>query len=503
MIKIMLVDDEPVFINDLRKAITRIGNDYEVICEAYDAQDAMKNIEINVPDIIFTDIKMPGINGICLVKEIKKHYSHIIPIILSGYQDFDLAREALRAEAEDYLLKPIDEDQLRIILNSKSEKAMFLRKKYQIEMLTCNLKANIISANYIATHFRSYSYYLLMITSSSITIQEDDLLEIPNYLSEKNENYWVINQALEEGTIIVFGLNHTSIKIIRSIGEKLVEKNGLNQNSVIISSPFYDIANLHNVFHKMKNEKDMIRTLGQSSVVMLEENNLSNNEEYFKILQKEYTIKLQNALWVHNWDSFCDILLHALEFCQTKKLHKALIKKFLGKITVYVEKNYTMLPEYTDLNIENYIERMVEDSNKFDILTSHYIKFLMKIFYIENHNHSISDKVLISLIELYLKENLTKKLNAKTVCRQFYISQPKMNRIIRKYKNMSFVEFFTFLKIEKAKIILEEEPELSISLLAFMLGFSDNLYFSKVFRRITYHTPTEYRKLHTLDLQGS
>lgn len=67
MIRIMLVDDEPIFISDLKDKINSIGNGFKVIYEAYDAQDAMRNIKIYQPDIIFTDIKMPGINGICLI----------------------------------------------------------------------------------------------------------------------------------------------------------------------------------------------------------------------------------------------------------------------------------------------------------------------------------------------------------------------------------------------------------------------------------------------------
>ncbi len=80
MIRIMLVDDEPIFINDLKNSINQIKGDYEVIFEAYDAQEAMQNIPACRPDVVFTDIKMPGENGIYLIKEIKKNIPILFPL---------------------------------------------------------------------------------------------------------------------------------------------------------------------------------------------------------------------------------------------------------------------------------------------------------------------------------------------------------------------------------------------------------------------------------------
>ena len=140
MIRIMTVDDEPFFISDFRETIEMIGGDYQVVCEAYDAQDALQKIMVYKPDIVFIDIKLPRVDGISLLKKVREQYAYVIPIILSGYSDFNLAREALRAEAEDYLLKPIDKQQLCTVLKNKTDKVMYLRRKAQQDLLSSCLK---------------------------------------------------------------------------------------------------------------------------------------------------------------------------------------------------------------------------------------------------------------------------------------------------------------------------------------------------------------------------
>jgi AraC-like DNA-binding protein len=196
-----------------------------------------------------------------------------------------------------------------------------------------------------------------------------------------------------------------------------------------------------------------------------------------------------------DWHDFLLLLSDALQIFQEKKIAKILVKKFLFRMTIDVEKNYPLHPQFLELNIESNIERIVEKASDFNALACEYANFLRKIFDIDEVNDPINDEKLMFLIENHLAENITKNLSVYKICRNFGISQPNLNRIVRKYKEMSFVTYFTLLKIEKAKTILNEQPQMPINTLAYMLGFSDNLYFSKVFKKVTSYTPTQYRAL--------
>lgn len=372
---------------------------------------------------------------------------------------------------------------------------MELRKNTQAELLTRIVNDKIVSINEIVTHFNKFSYYFALQISPSMSISENNISEIDSILS-KNETYWILNQFLNDSTLIVFGLNQSNKSVIQTISHKFVNHGCVadkNHTTISLSPIFHDIRKLHDIIKKMMDEKDVYEALGQS-IVIFDNNQVANCKELYNKLQTEYKEKIQNALWTHNWHSFCDLVAQALEFCQREKSPKILIKKFLFRITISVEKNYAIYPQYTEFNIENHIEKIVESAKDYKSLVSQYSEFLLKIFCIDDENNMISDEELMSSIDSYLKENLTKKINVETVCKHFFISQPKMNRIFKKYKNSSFIEYLTFLKIEEAKSIIQSQPNISINHLASVLGFTDNLYFSKVFKKITSLSPTQYKK---------
>ena len=498
MIRIMTVDDEPFFISDFRDTIERIGGDYQVICEAYDAQDALNKIKVYKPDIIFIDIKMPRVDGISLLKKIREQYAYIVPIILSGYPDFSLAREALRAEAEDYLLKPIDKHKLSAVLKNKTEKVISLRRKAQQELLSSSLKNTLVTNDDLEVYFNYSCYYLLMITGDSIDLDKNKLASITECFLSDDENYWLINQTSENNVLILFGLNSTNNNALKRIGDQLLQNSSpqANISSIIISNPFFNIRSLNSIAEKMKADKDLMKLLGEPLVTLFEGHNFSTQKELYDMLRKEFETKLHMALWTHHWSNFRHLVSDVMKIFQEKKISKVFIRKYLFRLTIDVEKNYPLLPRFMELNIESNIERIVEKATDFEVLTREYIDFLMKVFDIDEANELADDEQFMSLIESYLQENITKNLSVNNICKHFRISQPKMNRIIKKYKNMSFVTYFTSLKIEKAKAILIEQPQMPINNLAYMLGFNDNLYFSKVFKKVTSYTPTQYRALH-------
>ncbi|WJH33630.1 response regulator [Paenibacillus sp. CC-CFT747] len=111
-IKMLIVDDEPVICRGLRETIPWETIGVEVVGDASDGVEALERIESQPVDLVLTDIHMDGMDGLELAKELRQRYPHIRIIILSGYDYFDYARQAIRIGVEDYLLKPVDVDEL-------------------------------------------------------------------------------------------------------------------------------------------------------------------------------------------------------------------------------------------------------------------------------------------------------------------------------------------------------------------------------------------------------
>lgn len=118
MYQIMIVDDEPSVLEGLTCTIPWDTIDVDTIYQASSSYEALDLLEKHHVDIVITDIRMPGMNGLELIRNIREKWSGIRSIILSGHGEFEYAQEAIRSEAMDYLLKPIEvEDMIRTVKN--------------------------------------------------------------------------------------------------------------------------------------------------------------------------------------------------------------------------------------------------------------------------------------------------------------------------------------------------------------------------------------------------
>jgi len=122
MYKVYLADDRIDVIESIAEVIDWEGLNCELCGYALDGKCAYDAIESTKPDIIITDIKMPVMDGLELVKLTKEKYSHIIFVILSGYEDFSYAQRAIRLGVEDYILKPVTAGKIENTIRSITEK---------------------------------------------------------------------------------------------------------------------------------------------------------------------------------------------------------------------------------------------------------------------------------------------------------------------------------------------------------------------------------------------
>lgn len=122
MYKVLIVDDEQWVINNLLRSIDWSSFYLEVASTAIDGREAYYIAQKIKPDIIITDLRMPGMHGLELIKRYKLIDSDVLIIILSGYDIFSYAQQAIRLNAFDYLLKPINKNNVeRVLLHAVSK----------------------------------------------------------------------------------------------------------------------------------------------------------------------------------------------------------------------------------------------------------------------------------------------------------------------------------------------------------------------------------------------
>lgn len=130
--KVLVVDDETIFRRGLRHLIGTSDTNWEVSGEAKDGLEALEEIERSMPDLVITDIRMPRLDGIGLQEQLRERYPQVRCFVLSGYNDFRYAQSSLRFGAQDYLLKPIDKDELYRVLG-KVERELLQQERQQAE----------------------------------------------------------------------------------------------------------------------------------------------------------------------------------------------------------------------------------------------------------------------------------------------------------------------------------------------------------------------------------
>ncbi|MBM7582520.1 two-component system response regulator YesN [Caldicoprobacter guelmensis] len=107
MLTVLIVDDEPLVRSSVRYALQEVEIKTRILGEAENGEEALLLYKKVLPDVVITDVKMPGMDGLALIEEIRKIDRVTQFIIISGYAEFDYARRAMKYEVQHYLLKPI------------------------------------------------------------------------------------------------------------------------------------------------------------------------------------------------------------------------------------------------------------------------------------------------------------------------------------------------------------------------------------------------------------
>ncbi len=126
---VLLADDEPLLRQALSRKITDADPNFHIACECGEGKSALDALKKNSIQVVFTDIRMPEMDGLSLAEKIHELYPGIITVILTGYADFSYAREAIRHGVFEYLLKPVKKNELEQLLSKVSG---ILQKYYEL-----------------------------------------------------------------------------------------------------------------------------------------------------------------------------------------------------------------------------------------------------------------------------------------------------------------------------------------------------------------------------------
>lgn len=490
MFKVMVIDDEPVALQHICSIIKIKCPDYDLIATAENGQEGIEKIRIMQPDVVISDVKMPLMNGIELVKAIKEKYPQIFTIIVSGYQDFEYAKGAIQSGVSDYILKPVLPSNLQSVLENlalKIEKNFYRERNKILHQIFTGQE--VIDKS-LEKYFTFKRYYAVVIRKNGLP-RRFFLGNNVEFYSEMNEMITIFGRDEMEEMYMIPEEILSGDKIENFIERMIQKKNdGIQYLTVVYNKDSFTVTQIQEKVKRLYRVLDTSAVVGQNQI--LEVNAHKNNS----------AVKLNHAS-IRELLSKVDYLLKENQNDKLKKELRRLYKSWgeeqksqlwmenMSRQILYLFRNYK---KETKAEIEN--EYMIEDAFFYATNIDELVDMLLEVMFQNLDQCEACIKVdtpeFFNSIKQYIMEHLAEQISLQSVCRKFGVSQTYLSKLFRKYENQSFNRYLTMERMEKATALMKEDPQIFVKDVAVMVGYADQFYFSRIFRSYMGECPSDY-----------
>lgn len=516
--RMILIDDEAVILRGLKQLIDWEQLNIEIIGEATDGVEGVEMIRRFQPDIVLSDISMPNLDGIELLKIVYNERLRSKVIFLSGYQEFSYAKEAVKYGAEDYLLKPISAKELeqaleQVILKIKEEKSVHVLKKHDDE-------AEVLFRNMLQTQDRS-----MPMTGIK------ELLHV-------NENYkGAVCAALRIGVrnTIAKEENRNLIRFeIFEYIQNYLQKTG--QGGVIKKD--YNICYiLLFIENDRKQYRSYLKKLSQDIEKVYPAIVLTGVGEWSECDTKLYymysTAKFASQLYFFNEKVYNDILeaekeyRHSIDEYETEKkqITQMLIKqsdadalvqqilkcvKLLGAIhfgnrdvvmnecVLLAADIHTMLKEYglfdeNEGNEQEHFLSQIRQKSSFRQLQQAFANYYDRVFLKIQLLGKTRESLEIIKIKKYIEEHYRENLTLDEIADFIGMNSSYMSTYFKKETGVNFKVYLTNRRMQEAIKLLNSTTMKSYEIADF-IGYKDVKQFREKFKEIYGISPQQYKK---------
>lgn len=508
MYRILVADDEKIVLNSVSLIIEKYFNDvsYQTARSGRQAIETADNFR---PDIILMDIRMPGINGIDAINQIRSRLKNTLIIIISAYEQFEYAKEALKMGVIDYLLKPISKNNLinsiqnaiKIVDSERQNREKEIENIERYENILPYIEHNVIYSIVLGDQFiemtkkyseilsiKSEGGYIIVLEvygKSNFEVLDQDfysfirdtikykcrciigplmlnrivILVLTNYKEEYTQRL----EAIEIGEYTSGKINaiKPEIELTIGIGSYTPFSNMLNSYDEALKALNFgrknDINHIKditgNIYTSFEYPRDQEKIFINACVLGEKDDALRAFGEIYKWLYKNYI------------DSFNEV------------------KSKLFEIVVIIHRDRfnDSLADIFQLNDFTSLETWCRE--RITALCSEISKAQKK-----NIN-----KIILSA-KSYIDKNYNKEITLDEISREACVSPHYFSRLFKEETGENYIDYLTNKRIDKAKEIMEDS-DLSIKEICFHIGYNDPNYFSRLFKRIEKVTPTEYLKI--------
>ncbi|MFF2889423.1 response regulator [Paenibacillus sp. NPDC057967] len=534
--KVIIVDDE----KHVRSAITMLAEwdklGIQEVLQASDGEEAVRLIEKHQPQIVLTDMRMPRKSGAELLTWLSENQPHMKTIVISGYDDFEYVRHAIRHGGMDYILKPVK----ATALNEALAKAVQCWRKEQDERI--RMTRQMIEMNEMKPHYTDKLLTELVSGQNGREFlkQIQDEFPFPAGLATCSVAVVAVSQLDHE----LFGKFQNRLQLIHfailNICNELLRSRGIafrqldSRGEIVLlfwgpSEPFEALlieigkgisATLQRHVHfglalERPYPGELPRAYLEASKALWKRNALDpvriHREQSEKTDQASRPLRLsafEEELRLAALSGSSDRIRTAAEqwILEVRQLDSVSPEQLLQwnqewewMRTQWLDEGqsasaadslepYTDMPPCLPLNKEGMLS--------WDRLQDELEKRLADASAPLTRLHA-SHTSFIETIAVYLNEHYREEISLQDLAARFYLSREYIARKFKQAYGVTIMDYLSRIRIDRAKLLLHN-PHLRVALVAEMVGYPDEKYFRRVFKKIEGVSPGEYRKEHTI-----
>lgn len=538
MWKISIIDDERQVLQGMKRAIPWNELDAEWAGEAMNGKDGVELIRMIQPDIVFTDIYMPVMNGIDMMEKMRKEGFQGKFIILSGYSDFEHARQALRLQVSDYVSKPISIPTLKAILNKviqelvEEEEQRIRQGELELKMTLYEpfIEKEWVRSAAIGTLDQAYRdnthvppLYRYWLEREHIIVGidliRDDRVRNLSISDWNLYRFAVSNIAIEVARKFFPNVEYTELHSTRALlivhpetecSEELdrrLEKLGVrlidSLSSYLKLGSRIGIGGLKDTWTKIfDSTEEAFRAIDQraakvssSHEVFMYRKHDSSDQGNVTFFPVKFTYKLATAMKASQESEAMQLVLEFMADLKTqegvsRRYVQMLASELWGIITYSLYESGLVLEE-----LFNH-ERITEEISNLigpDQLESWLTDKVIKICNSRQWRGSSKHRQVVEFMTSYVHEHYAEDLTLTELSDKVYISRNHLSIIFKNITGETFNNYLTRVRIEKARELLMERNMLVYEV-AEQVGYKNIPYFSTLFKKMTGLNPTDLIK---------
>lgn len=524
MINVVIIDDEYLVRESIKKSLDWSSLGMQIAGEAKDGRQALELILSRNPDIVIVDINIPFINGIELSKKVRESNPAIKIIIVTGYGEFEYAREAIEAGVLKYLLKPIDSKELVQVL-VKAQKEIDEEKKTKLYIESLEKKNLTIERekflNKLVTGDEAeqtlkekIGYYSLGIGPEKLSVavividdikdkfKEDREAElwkfaVSNISGEVFSEYFksAVFYGPDQQIVVIFNnLMNGEIEISRQLCEK-IRKTAKEYLKFTLTLGIGKVYNGYQNISRSYNEalyalKERFLLGFDRVIVYNSEKNFNKASPGLHYYNRDYVLFELRVGNIENVKREIEKVFSELVMEKSSKEHSVFIAMNLMSLVLeFLNENNIGPDEITSGDIlETLTAKETNDSLKNFVLST-YLEAINRVF--QKRNMGISRTV--EKAKNFIEKSLTDyDLSLEKVAENILINSSYLSSIFKQEMGVSITEYITTCRLNRAKELLDKGKCSSIEQLAYSVGYNDNGYFYKCFKRNFGLTPKKY-----------